>query len=44
MAAPSLHKPALGLGEDYRYESATQVGAGLVNEGALVHLAGFVRY
>jgi len=40
---PPLRKPALGLGEDLRFESGDTVGAALVHEGEIVHLSAFNR-
>jgi len=40
---PPLRKPALGLGEDLRFESGDAVGAALVHEGEIVHLSAFNR-
>jgi hypothetical protein len=40
---PVLRKPALGLGEDLRFEDRALVGAALVHEERVVHLSAFVR-
>jgi len=40
---PALRKPALGLGEDLRFESPAMVGAALLHDGGLVHLSAFNR-
>ncbi len=40
---PALRKPALGLGEDLRFESPAILGAALLHEGQVVHLSAFNR-
>ena len=40
---PVLRKPALGLGEDLRFESPETVGAALIHEGQVMHLSVFNR-
>jgi len=40
---PTLRKPALGLGEDLRFEGQGTVGAALIHEGQVVHLSAFSR-
>jgi hypothetical protein len=43
LAAATLRRPAVGLGEDLRVESRGMVAAALVHEGKVVHLSAFVR-
>lgn len=40
---PTFRKPALGLGEDLRFEGIGAVGAALIHEGEIVHLSAFTR-
>jgi hypothetical protein len=40
---PTFRKPALGLGEDLRFEGIGAVGAALIHEGEIVHLSVFTR-
>lgn len=40
---PTFRKPALGLGEDLRFEGAGAVGAALIHKGEIVHLSAFTR-
>lgn len=43
LAAATLRRPAVGLGEDLRIEAKEMVAAALVHEGKVVHLSAFVR-
>lgn len=43
LAAATLRRPAVGLGEDLRIEAKEMVAAGLVHEEKVVHLSAFVR-
>jgi hypothetical protein len=43
LAAATLRRPAVGLGEDLRIEAKEMVAAALVREGNVVHLSAFVR-
>ena len=43
LAAATLRRPAVGLGEDLRIEAKEMVAAALVHEEKVVHLSAFVR-
>lgn len=40
---PALRRPAIGLGEDLRFETPDTVAAALVHDGQVVHLSAFKR-
>jgi hypothetical protein len=40
---PALRRPAIGLGEDLRFETPDTVAAALVHDGQVVHLSAFNR-
>jgi len=42
-ALPPLRRPAIGLGEDLRFEDPRLLGAALVHEEQIVHLSAFAR-
>ncbi len=43
LAAATLRRPAVGLGQDLRVEAKEMVAAALVHEGKVVHLSAFTR-